>query len=85
MAKKEKEVVISSEPGDIIRNAMLHRGMVQVDLADKLGVLQSSLSGNINRKRISLSVFSKMLDAMDFDVAVVDRETGEVMWNVIVK
>lgn len=85
MAQKKKEAILSSEPGDIIRNAMLHRGMVQVDLADKLGMLQSSISGSVNRKRMSLSVFNNMLDAMDFDVAVVDRETGEVMWKVAVK
>ena len=85
MARKEKEEVRSWEPGDIIRNAMIDRGMLQIDLADKLGVLQSSVSGNINRKRMSLDVFSKMLDAMNFDIGVVDRETGEVMWKVIVK
>ena len=78
-------MVPAMDSGAILKSAMKERSIVQVDLADKLGVLQSAVSGNINRKRMSLDVFSTMLDAMDFDVAVVDRESGEVMWRVEVK
>lgn len=85
MARKNKEEARSYEPGDIIRNALIDRGMLQIELADKLGITQASLSGNVNRKRMSLEVFSKTLDVMGFDVAVVDRETGEVFWKVAVK
>lgn len=84
MAKKVKEISVMDE-GSILKSAMKERGMMQVDLADKLGVLQSSISGNINRKRMGLEVFSTMLNAMEYDVAVVDRATGEVMWKVAVK
>ena len=85
MAQKEKKEIQGMDSGMILKNAMKSRSMMQIDLADKLGVLQSSISGNINRKRMSLEVFNTMLNAMDYDVAVVDRETGEVMWKVAVK
>lgn len=86
MAKKsvEREITVQ-EDLMILREAMKERLMTQVDLADKLGILQSSLSGSLNRKRASVEVFCRILDAMDYDVAVIDRETGEVMWKVAVK
>lgn len=76
-----RDVQVMDE-GSIIKAAMKERRLIQIDLADKLGIKQSSLSGNINRRRISMEVFSTILNAMDYDVAVVDRETGEVMWKV---
>jgi len=82
---KMKANVPVMESGDVLRAAIKARGMMQMDLADRLGVLQSSISGNINRKRMGLEVFGTMLDAMNYDVAVVDRETGEVMWKVALK
>ena len=85
MKKVQKEGIPVMEEGKILKDAMKERRIMQVELADKLGVLQSSISGNINRKRMSLEVFSTMLNAMDYDVAVVDRNTGEVMWKVAVK
>lgn len=85
MARKEKKEIQAIEERQILKNALKERGMMQVDLADKLGILQSAVSGNINRRRMGLDVFSTMLNAMDYDVAVVDRETGEIMWKVAVK
>ena len=86
MAQKtgKQEVPVISN-GQVIKEALKERGMMQVDLADRLGVLQSSISTSINRKHLGLDVFTKLLDAMDFDVAAVDRKTGEVMWKVEVK
>ena len=81
---KEEEVLVLNE-GDAIRSAMKERGMKQIELAEKMGMLQSGLSNSINRKHISVDVFKTILDAMDYDVAVVDRQTGEVKWRVIVK
>ena len=86
MAQKRKEADVPvMEEGAILKASIKERGITQVELADRLGVLQSSVSGNINRRRMSLEVFSTMLNAMDYDVAVVDRETGAVMWKVEVK
>lgn len=86
MAKKVKEENIPvMEEGEILKASIKERSITQVELADRLGIRQSSLSGNINRRRMSLEVFSEILNAMDYDVAVVDRETGEVVWKVAVK
>lgn len=86
MARKMKaQEIPEKEAGDIIREALKERYMLQVDLADKMGIRQASLSGNINRKRISLDVFWTVMNAMEYDVAVIDRTTGEVMWKVTTK
>ena len=86
MAKRYDKVEYSAEDeGFIMRSAMKKRSITQVDLADKLGVLQSSLSGSINRKRLSLEVFCRILNAMEYDVVVVDRKTEEPVWKVAVK
>ena len=81
---KEEEILVLNE-GDAIRSAMKERGMKQIELAEKLGMLQSGLSNSINRKHISVDVFKTILDAMGYDVAVVDRQTGEVKWKVALK
>ena len=81
---KEEEILVLNE-GDAIRSAMKERGMKQIELAEKLGMLQSGLSNSINRKHISVDVFKTILDAMGYDVAVVDRQTGEVKCIVVVK
>lgn len=81
---KEEEILVLNE-GDAIRSAMKERGMKQIELAEKLGMLQSGLSNSINRKHISVDAFKAILNAMDYDVAIVDRQTGEVKWKVVVK
>ena len=66
----------------ILKEAMKGRGLVQAKLAERVGMLPNGLSGNINRGRISLHMFGRLLDAMGYDVCVKDRETGEVKWKV---
>lgn len=66
----------------IMREAMLKRGIKQSELAERLGMRQPSLSGNMNRTKIGLGVFTKILNVMGYDVAVVDRESGEALWTV---
>ena len=78
--KKEEKSGVSS--GKVLRMAMQERGLTQVDLADKMGMKQPSISGNINRKRMGLDVFMSILDCMEYDVMIVDRQTGELMWKV---
>ena len=85
MAQKVKKEIPVMEEGEILKASVKERKITQVELADRLGIRQSSLSGNINRRRMSLEVFSTILNAMGYDVAVVDRETGEVKWKVEVK
>jgi len=79
MGKNETKGMDNKE---ILRAAMRERNMTQMKLADHLGMLQSSVSGNLNRPRMGLDVFIKILDAMDYDVVVVDRASREVMWQV---
>lgn len=86
MAKKVKhDAVQTDECGAILKQAMKERGATQVEVADKLGMLQTGVSGLINRPKMTMYGFSTVLNALDYDVAVVDRNTGEVVWKVAVK
>ena len=67
---------------DVIRAAMKDRGMTQTVLAEKIGTAQNSLSNSINRTRMSVQVLKDLLDAMEYDLVVVDRRTGEIMWRI---
>lgn len=66
----------------ILKEAMKEKGLVQAKLAAQIGLSQHGLSENINRGRISLQMFGRLLDAMGYDVCVTDRETCEVKWKV---
>lgn len=66
----------------ILKEAMKEKGLVQTKLASQIGLSQHGLSENINRGRISLTMFGRILSAMGYDVCVTDRETGEVKWKV---
>ena len=86
MAQKAKKVEVPvMEEGAILKASIKERGINQVELADRIGIRQSTLSDNINRRRMSLKVFGEVLNAMEYDIAVVDRSTGEIMWKVDVK
>lgn len=82
MAKKATECIAAMEDKQILFAAMHTRGITQVQLAEKLGIKQSSLSGNMNRTRMGLDVFVKTLNALGYDVVVTDRSTGEKNWKV---
>jgi transcriptional regulator with XRE-family HTH domain len=66
----------------ILRKAQRSRNVTQEKLADTLGVKQNTLSGNMRRDRMSLGVFGRILTALDYDIVIVDRETGEAMWKL---
>lgn len=70
------------EDKDILRSAIRERNTTQKELGSKIGMSQTALSGNLTRDRMSLDNFKRMLNALDYDVAVIDRETGEVRWVV---
>lgn len=82
---EKKRRVFDEDAGVIMRNAMKARGVTQVGLAEKMGMLQSSLSTRMTRQRISLESFRDILDALDFDIVIVDRDTGEEIWKVEVE
>ena len=70
---------------DIMKVAFKSRSVIQDVVAEKLGIKRNALSQGINRSRMSLSMFSRVLNALDYDVVVVDRSTGEPMWKLYVE
>ena len=68
----------------ILKYAQKSRGYTQADLANKLGVKQSAVSSRMTRDRMSLDIFRDILDALDYEVVIVDRKTGEPEWKVVV-
>ena len=75
-----EEIVLSDK--SILKAAIRERGETQVKLASKLGIRQNTLSTNMTRDRMGLDNFRKILNALGYDVAVVDRENGEIRWVV---
>lgn len=70
---------------EILRLAQRSRKVTQVELAEMVGLKQSAMSGHMNRVRMSLGMFAKILDALDYDVVVMNRETGEAEWQLYVE
>ena len=82
MELKDLESVDYAEDKYILRDARKERSVTQVMLAAKLGVKQGTLATAMGRQRMSLGMFRKVLDALDYDVVIVDRKTGEAKWKV---
>lgn len=80
MAKKTVGIDLTDK--EILKTALAERGLTQGQLGERIGMIQTAVSGNMNRGRMSLGMFRKLLEAMDYDVCVVDRETGEIKWTV---
>ena len=78
------EVVVLRDR-DILRAAMKERSTTQIGVAKKMGISQNTLSQNMTRDRISVEKFKKILDAMDYDVYIVDRNNKEAKWCVDVE
>lgn len=66
----------------ILKEAIQKRRTTQRAIAEKMGISQSLLSGNMTRNRMGMDNFRTILNAMDYDVCVVDRRTGKVEWTV---
>ena len=76
----DEEIVLSDKA--ILRAALKERGTTQMELAERIGVRQNSLSAKMTRDRMSLDAFREVLNMMGYDVAVIDRDNGEVRWVV---
>lgn len=61
-----------------MKTAMKKSGMRQVDLAEKLGIEQSSVSGNMNRSRIGADVLIRMMNAMGYKI-VAGKEVDGIL------
>ena len=69
----------------ILKRAQRKRNETQVRIAEKLGIKASGMCGLMNRRRMSLESFAKILDVLDYDVVIADRETGDVVWRLEVE
>lgn len=67
---------------DVIRAAMKARGLTQMALAKEIGMSQNNLSNIVNRTRMSVMSVKELLDAMGYDLVVVDRKTGKQCWRI---
>lgn len=78
----KKNVVTELTDKMILKAAQKTRSVTQSVLGGRIGMSQNALSQNMNRSRMSLDMFSRILHAMDYDVVVVDRTTGEPVWKL---
>ena len=63
--------------GDIIKRCRRKRGFTQKHLADKSGIPPATVSSvETNARNTSVETFVKLLKAMDYDLAVMDRRAG---------
>lgn len=67
---------------EIMKRAKEESGTTQKALADKLGMLQTSVSAGFTREHISLELFCKYMDGMGYAVAVIGKHDGEVRWVI---
>lgn len=80
----EKRIPIRVDKS-ILKLAQRSRHVTQEVIANTLNMKRSSLCQNMSRPRMSLGMFAKILDALDYDVVVVNRETGEAEWQLYVE
>lgn len=78
-----KRISVQNER-EIMRKAQRARAVTQETLANKIGVKRNALCQNMNRSRMSLSTFADVLNAMEYDIVIVDRSTGEPAWKLFI-
>ena len=76
----EEEIVMDEK--EILRAAVREKGTTQTEVAGRMGMRQNALSAKMTRERMSLDTFREVLNLLGYDVAVIDRENGEVRWVV---
>ncbi len=81
----EEKIISIRGNKDILKLAQKSRHVTQDVIAEKLNVKRNALNQCMNRSRMSLDVFAKVLDALDYDVVIVNRETGEEKWQLYVE
>ena len=63
--------------GEIIQKCRWTRNLSQHKLSEKSGVARQTISNaEINRRSTSVTVFVKLLNSMDYDLAIIDRKKG---------
>ena len=81
----EDKRIPTREDKDILKKAQRSRQVTQEVIANALNMKRNSLCQNMSRPRMSLGMFAKILDVLDYDVVIVDRETGEAEWQLYVE
>lgn len=70
---------------EILKQAQKSRHVTQDVIAEKMDIKRASLCQSMNRSRMSLGMFAKILDVLGYDVIVADQETGEIAWKLEVE
>lgn len=60
-----------------MKEALKGSGLKQTELAEKLGVNQSSVSSNMNRSKVGIDVFLEMTEAMGYTTYLGLKENGK--------
>ena len=76
----KEEIILGTK--EIMRQAKEESGTTQKELAERLGMLQTSVSAGFAREHISLELFSKYMNGMGYAVAVINKKDGHVRWVV---
>lgn len=82
MKRKDVDEEVVLNPKKILQRAKEESGTSQKALAEKLGMLQTSVCAGFAREHISLELFCKYMDGMGYAVAVIGKSDGEVRWVV---
>ena len=82
MKRKDVDEEVVLNPKKILRIAKEESGTSQKALAEKLGMLQTSVCAGFAREHISLELFCKYMDGMGYAVAVIGKSDGDVRWVV---
>ena len=60
---------------DAVKEVMRMRGVKQIELADRIRVKQSTLSERMSQKNVSVQKLDEMLNAMDYKIVIVPRNS----------
>lgn len=60
---------------DAVKEVMRIRGVKQIELADRIRVKQSTLSERMSQKNVSIQKLDEMLNAMDYKIVIVPRNS----------
>ena len=61
-----------------IKAAMLYKGESQIGLAQKMGRLPQTFYNMLSRDAMRFSEVEQIADALECDVVLIDRRTGQV-------
>jgi len=81
----EDKQIQTYEDRIILKRAQKSRQVTQEMIANRIGIKRNALNQNMNRTRMSLDTFAKVLNALFYDIVIVDQETGEPMWRLYVE